>query len=180
MRRTQVRSRCTEIVFTMACLLVYTSPLVAQVDCKLVTKATKAVFSRTLNVPTHAYTTSKMGGHIIEIEMIYVDGSLYLKSDLTSDGQWTLDNSILKQAEEQVTHNPKSKNTCRYLGDEPLNGEMAGKYSLNTKTRKRKTDELVWISKASGLLLRDEKDWGDGLVTISHFGYNNVKPPPMK
>lgn len=29
----------------------------------------------------------------------------------------------------------------------------------------------------SGLMLCEEKDWGDGLVTISRFEYNNVKPP---
>jgi hypothetical protein len=174
MRTRQIRWRCTEIGFIMALPIVYSSLLVAQVDCKLVRKATEAVLSRTLNIPTDVYTTSKFRSHEHEIEMIYVEGSLYVKSPF---GQWTLDNSILKRAEERAAHNPKSKDTCRYLGDEPVSGEMAAKYILNTETRKRKEEELVWISKASGLMLREEKDWGDGLVMISRFEYNNVKPP---
>jgi len=170
---TQIRSLCAQIGFTIIFLLMHSTLMAGQVDCKLVTKAMEAVLSRTLNIPTHAYVTSKIGSHTFETEMIYVDGSLYLKSQ----GQWTLSNSDLKQAEEQVARNPKSKDTCRYLGDEPVSGETAAKYSLHGKSRNSKSDKLVWISKARGLVLREEMELGNGNVLIMRYEYDDVKPP---
>jgi hypothetical protein len=173
MRTAQIRSLCSQVGFTVAFLLLYSSHLASQVDCKAVRKATEAVFGRTLNIPTHVYDTSKFGNHTLEIEMIYVDGSLYTKGH----GDWTLDNSTLKRSEEWAAHKPKFKDTCRYLGDETVNGEMTAKYNLHTEARKSTTDELVWISKVRGLVLREEQDWGDGHVRIVRFEYDNVKPP---
>ena len=175
MRTMRNKSHCTQIAFAMTFLLVYSLPLAAQVDCNLVRKATEAApWSRTFNIPTHIYSTTKFGDYKHEVEMIFVDGSAYFREDY---GPWTLDNSIPKQAEERVARNPKSKYTCRYLGDEPVSGEMAAKYSAQDKARKSKTDELVWISKTSGLLLRQETKWDNGNVMILRLEYVNVKSP---
>jgi hypothetical protein len=108
--------------------------------------------------------------------MIYAAGSVYMKMN----GKWTLTDSIkdLEQAVPKKGQNASSKDTCRYVKDEPVNGEMAALYSSHSETSKGKIDLQFWISKATGLPLRQESSSDGGKAVIStRFEYGNVKPP---
>jgi hypothetical protein len=80
--------------------------------------------------------------------------------------------------EQQNRHNANSNDTCRYVKDEPVNGEMTAVYSSHSETPKGKIDLQIWISKAKGLLLRQDTDSDGSKVLISaRYEYENVKPP---
>lgn len=162
--------------FTVGCMLMGASPLAAQDDCKAVEKVLVDAFSKVHNTPTHVYTTSKIGGQTFTSEIIYAAGSMYMKVN----GKWTLTDSIkdVEQLEQQNRHNANSKDTCRYLKDEPVNGEMASVYSSHSETPKGKIDMQMWISKSKGLLLRQDTNSDEGKALISsRYEYGNVKPP---
>jgi hypothetical protein len=75
-------------------------------------------------------------------------------------------------------HHANSKDTCRYLRDEPVNGEMAAVYSTHSETAKGRINMQTWISKARGLILRQDADSDGGKVIMSsRYDYGNVKPP---
>jgi hypothetical protein len=48
--------------------------------------------------------------------------------------------------------------TCTYLRDEPQNGEIAEVYKETYDAPAGHTEATIWISKASGHLLREEQD----------------------
>jgi len=169
-------SRLLNIVvgFAIGCLLIGASPLRAQDDCKAVEKVVADAFGKIRNIPTHVYTTSKIGSQTFTDEIIYAAGSMYMKVN----GKWTLSDSVkdVEQLIQQNQHNANSKDTCRYLKDEPLNGEMAAVYSSHSETPKGNIDMQMWISKSKGLLLRQDTNSG-GLVNSSRYEYVNVNPP---
>jgi hypothetical protein len=162
--------------FTAGYLLMSATPLAAQDDCKAMAKAVAAAFVKVHNTPTHVYNTTKISGQTFPSEMIYAAGSVYLKIN----GKWTLSDSIkdLEQPAPVKAQNANSKDTCRYVKDEPVNGEMAALYSSHSETSKGKIDLQFWISKATGLPLRQETDSDGGKALIStRYEYGNVKPP---
>jgi len=160
--------------FTIVYLLVVASLLTAQDDCKAVEKVLADASGKIHNTPTHVYTTSKIGNKTFTSEIIYAAGSMYIKVN----GKWTLSDSIkdVEQLEQHSKHNGDSKDTCRYVKDEPVNGETAAVYSSHSETPKGKIDIQIWISKSKGLLLRQDTESG-GLVNSSRYEYGNVKPP---
>lgn len=89
-------------------------------------------------------------------ESIYAAGSIYGKIN----GKWSVMESVkdMEQSKQENRQKSKDKVTCRYLKDEPVNGEMASVYSSHDETTKGKIDMDVWISKAKGLPLRMETD----------------------
>ena len=48
--------------------------------------------------------------------------------------------------------------SCSYLRDEAVNGEPAAVYREQFKSDVGSTDATIWISKASGRVLREEQD----------------------
>jgi hypothetical protein len=164
----------TVVDFTVGCLLLVASPLRAQDDCKQMERLVADAFSKVHNTPTHVYTTSKIGNQTFNSEIIYAAGNMYMKIN----GKWTLSDSIkdIEQTEQQARHNAHSNDTCRYVKDEPVNGEMASLYSSHSETPKGKIDMQTWISKSNGLLLRQETA-SSGVVNSSRYEYANVKPP---
>jgi hypothetical protein len=151
-------------------------PLAAQDDCTAMAKVMAAAWGKQHKTPTHVYSTSKISGQTFPSEMIYAAGSVYMKMN----GKWTLTDSIkdLEQAVPKKGQNASSKDTCRYVKDEPVNGEMAALYSSHSETSKGKIDLQFWISKATGLPLRQESSSDGGKAVIStRFEYGNVKPP---
>lgn len=171
-----IRTRLPRIVlgFTIGCLLIGASPLTAQDDCKEVQKLVSDALSKVHSTPTHVYTTSKIGSQTFTSEIIYAAGNMYMKIN----GKWTLSDSIkgVEQTEQQIRHKANSKDTCRYVKDELVNGEIAALYSSNSETPKGKIDMQMWFSKSKGLLLRQDTASG-GLVNSSRYEYGNVKPP---
>ena len=48
--------------------------------------------------------------------------------------------------------------TCSYVRDEAVDGQAAEVYREQYKSKAGNTDALIWISKSSGLLLKEEED----------------------
>lgn len=176
MQTAPIRSLCNVLGFTTVFLWTSAFPVWAQGDCKVLEKVLADASSKLQNTPAHVYTTSKIGNQTITSEMIYAGGSLYMKIS----GKWTSAGSIkeMEQLQQQFKHNANSKDTCRYLRDELVNGEMAAVYSSHSETPKGKIDLQLWVSKATGLFLRQEMDSEGGkAVMSSRYEYDNVKPP---
>jgi hypothetical protein len=165
--------RSTMVGFAIAFLLIAMSPVAAQVDCKVIQDAE----SKFGNVDAHVYTTTNAGGHPLTVEMIYAAGNIYFKNQ----GKW--ENSGSRKEMDQLKKNHKNSTPiCRYVKDEAVSSEMAAVYSSHEETPSGKVDTQVWISKASGLPLRQETaiDVGGSAgksVSSARYEYGNIKPP---
>ena len=60
------------------------------------------------------------------------------------------------QAQGEITQSVPYQESCKYLRDENLNGEAVSVYSDVMKSQAGTADAKVWISKAKGLILRQE------------------------
>ena len=162
------------IALTIAYVLWGASPLTAQDECKVVEKLGADALKQVHNTPTHVYTTTKINGQSISSEIIYAGGSMYVKTN----GKWTSAGSIkdVEQSEQQIQHNANSKDTCRQLKEESVNGEVASVYNSHSETPKGTIDLQFWISKANDKLLRQDTS-GNGVLTSSRYEYRDVKPP---
>jgi hypothetical protein len=150
------------------------SPLRAQDDCKLLQKVTADALNKVHNTPTHVYTTTRINGQSFSSEIIYAAGSMYAKAN----GKWISAGSIkdVEQSEQAMQHDANSKDTCRLLKEESVNGEVASVYNSHSETPKGTVDLQFWISKANGKLLRQEMS-SNGALISSRYDYSNVKPP---
>ena len=156
--------------FTFGHLLIGAKPLAAQDDCKLVLDAMTKFF----DIPTHAYVTMNLSGKPQTGESIYVGGLVYAKYD----GKWSAGTTTKEMKEITEKNRRNNKTTCRYLKDEPVNGEMAAVYSVHDVSPRSTSDSKAWISKAKGLPLRSDTDMEGGKSHISmRYEYSNVKPP---
>jgi hypothetical protein len=162
------------VAITIAHLLWGASPLMAQDDCKVLEKVTGDAFHKVHRTPTHVYTTTKISGQSFSSEIIYAAGTMYIKTN----GKWTSAGSIedVEQSEQQSRHNANSKDTCRQLKDESVNGEVASVYNSHSETPQGAIDLQFWISKANGNLLRQDTS-GNGVLMSSRYEYSGVKPP---
>jgi hypothetical protein len=99
---------------------------------------------------------------------------MYVKTN----GKWTSAGSIedVEQSEQQSRHNANSKDTCRQLKDESVNGEVASVYNSHSETPQGAIDLQFWISKANGELLRQDTN-SNGALISSRYEYSGVKPP---
>ena len=168
------QARSLFVGVTIATLLMGTLPIIAQNDCKTLEKVVANAFTQIHSIPTHVYTTTKIGGQNFSSEVIYAGGSMYMKMN----GKWTLAGSIkdMEQLEKKGPHAADSKDTCRYVKDEPVNGEMAAVYSSHSETPKGKIDLQMWVSKSKGRMLREDTVTS-GAVMSSRYEYGNVKAP---
>jgi hypothetical protein len=162
------------VAITIAYSLWGASPLAAQDDCKVLEKVAADALKKVHNTPAHVYTTTKINGQSFSSEIIYAAGSMYVKTN----GKWTSAGSIndVEQSEQQIQHNANSKDTCRLLKEESVNGEVASVYSSHSETPKGTIDLQIWISKASDKLLRQDMS-SNGVLMSSRYEYKDVKPP---
>jgi hypothetical protein len=163
----------TMVGSAIAFLLIAASPVAAQVDCKVILEAE----SKLDNVDAHVYTTTNAGGHPLTVEMIYAAGNIYFKNQ----GKW--ENGGSRKEMDQLKKNHKNSTPiCRYVKDEAVSSEMAALYGSHEETPSGKVDTQVWISKASGLPLRQETSIDVGgsagkSVNSARYEYGNIKPP---
>ena len=149
--------------------------LKAQGDCKVVLEAA----SKTQTAATHTYTTMNVAGTTQAVEIIYLPGVMYTRMN----GKWS--RSPMTPQELAEMRKPKAhddKETCKYLKDELVNGEMAAVYSAHDVSTKGVVDTQIWISKANGWTLRQDIDIDvGGNRGKSHMSmrleYGSVKPP---
>jgi hypothetical protein len=161
--------------FTLGLPLIGATPLAAQSGCQPVLDAMNKIYT----TPSHLFNT--MDGTRKD-ELIYAGGAVYDNLH----GKWgrsRLTLQQLMQLEEKNRQN--SVTTCRYLRDEPVNGELAAVYSTHAERSDLniKSDGQFWISKAKGLPLRHEEDVDAGNGIKNHhstrYEYANVQPPRL-
>ena len=152
-----------------------TTPLAAQGTCQPVFDA----MTKVVNTPSHLYNTSNDAGKTRTMESIYAGGAIYVKLK----DKWTRSpmtpQEMLKQ--EQLNRQ-NGKYSCRYLKDEPVNGEAAALYSVHSENTEAKSDSQIWISKSKGVPLRQELDInlaesGGKKHYSVRYEFGNVKPP---
>ena len=161
--------------FAFALLHIGANSLKAQGDCKMVLEAA----NKTVTTATHTYSTMNIAGKEQTVEIIYLPGVIYSRIN----GKW----SSVKMTAQELAElgKPKARNdtaTCKYVKDELVNGEIAAVYNGHDVTPSGTVDTQVWISKAKGLLLRQDIDidvggGGGKSHTSSRYEYGNVKPP---
>jgi hypothetical protein len=170
MQTTRQRLLYVMVGFTFGHFLIGAKPLAAQDDCKVVLDAMIKMF----DTPSHAYITMNISGQPQTGESIYAGGVVYAKYN----GKWSAGSTTKEIKEMSQKNRQNNKTTCRYLKDEPVNGEMAVVYSVHEVSPRSTSDSTNWISKAKGLPLRSDIDMGGGKSHIStRYEYDNVKPP---
>lgn len=63
---------------------------------------------------------------------------------------------------------------CRIVGDDTIAGDAAQVYTLGNETG---AGSKLWISKATGALLRQTITLPDGSISDSRYEYKNVQAP---
>jgi hypothetical protein len=173
---TTKRWLCLTAGFALGSLLIGSNPLKAQGDCKTVLDAA----NKTMSTSSHTYTTTNIGGKDQTVEMIFLPGVIYSR---LNGGKWS--NEAMTPQEVAEMRKPTAhdnKETCKYLKDELVNGEMAAVYGAHDVSPKGVLDTQIWISKAKGWALREDVDVDvGGAGGKSHmsmrFEYGSVKPP---
>jgi len=158
------------LVTVLAACCFCTPALAADTGCQPVFEASDRLYT----APVHLYTT--MSG--TTTELIYTNSAIFTNVM----GKWHRSKMTPQEMQKQEQENIRnSKTTCRYLRDEPVNGEMAALYTEQGETQGMKFDGQVWISKSKGVLLRTEEDMDAGEGAKNHiairYEYSNVKPP---
>ena len=152
--------------------------------CQTILDASNKLYS----TPFHMYMTQTSpgieNGKPVNSELIFVGGP---RRYVLYDGKWTpspFSTEDLKELEERNLKNAKNQ-SCRYLRDEPVNGESAALYTQHSESENGKDDSQVWISKSKGLVLRTETDLdtagganGKNHLSI-RFEYGNVQAPKL-
>ncbi|MGH7939115.1 MAG: hypothetical protein ACRD5Z_24040, partial [Bryobacteraceae bacterium] len=67
--------------------------------------------------------------------------------------------------------------TCSYLRDEAVDGQPAAVYREQHQGESGSTDATIWISKATGRLLREEQDGDIKGKGRDHISYRWVAKP---
>ena len=134
-----------------------------------------------VTTPSHSYTTSTAanGGKQRTAETVMVQGKKYIRVN----GKWMAPSVTTAEVLEQEKENEKNgKATCQLVRSEAVNGEAAMVYSLHRQTGGFKEDSQIWISKSTGMALREEQDVDMGgeigkLHNSARFEYGDVQPP---
>ena len=166
--------------FLFGIAFIGSAPLDAQSNCQPVLEA----MSRVLTTPTHIYRTMSPASKdaskpaprdIVSSETIYAGGAVYSKGA----GSWRPGKVSLEQVKKIEQENIKSSNfSCRYVRDEPVNGETTAVYSLHSEREGVTSDGQIWISKSKGLPLRHEFDMDPAKKHHSvRYEYTDVHPP---
>jgi hypothetical protein len=132
-------------------------------------------------MPSHSYAsmTDPSGGKATATEFIYMQDKAYMKVG----GNWADGPMTPKELLDKEMQNRKNSHAkCQLVRSDSTEGQAANLYSLHGENDKAKEDAQVWISKASGLPLREEADIelaGDpGKRHVSsRYEYSNVRAP---
>ena len=131
--------------------------------------------------PSHSYTTSTAakGGSPQTGETIMTRGKKYIRAN----GKWMDSHVTTAEVLDQEKENENSgRSSCQFVRSESVNGDIASLYHIQRETGNFKEDSQIWISKSTGLPLREEQDvdYG-GAIGKRHnsgrFEYGNIQPP---
>ncbi|HTR64451.1 MAG TPA: hypothetical protein VMH85_01675 [Terriglobales bacterium] len=156
-------------------------PVLAQPACE----AVFAAADKLNTVPNHIYETTVAAytnGKPQSSEVVAVGGALYV----FTHGKWMkVPMSVDDRRKQEIENRKNAKNTsCHLVREEAVNGEAANLYSAHSETEDDKVDSQVWISKRSGLILKQELDVDSGGgIGKSHssvrYEYKNVTAPNL-
>jgi len=148
--------------------------------------ACKPVFdaiTKLASTPSHTFMTKTAGAEKDAGETsegINTGATRYLKVG----GSWMvspLTTKDLLTQEEENRRNSKEHH-CSLLRDETIAGEATAVYMAHNTSELSTSDTRIWISKRSGLPLKDEVDLGsDGPQDVTHYSsryvYDGVRAP---
>jgi hypothetical protein len=169
------------LILTLAALpiLLAPSPARAQSECKPLFDAV----DKLTTVPHHAYATQKTDGKDRTSETILVGEDIYVNAD----GKWVKSPITPKEMREQEQENRKESTqmSCKHERDESVSGEPAEVYATHNKNGDVDYTARIWLSKRTGLILRQDEDidTGGGPSGKSHhsirYDYSNVSAPAV-
>lgn len=135
------------------------------------------------STPVHLYMTQVAafrGGKPQSSESIFAGGAIYIQVR----GTWKRSPMSLEEMRRQREENIRDAKSmsCRYLRDEAVDGEAAAVYSSQSETEDTKSSSTLWVSKRTGLPLKNEIDLDTGgKLGKEHssvrYDYSNVRPP---
>jgi hypothetical protein len=152
--------------------------------CQTIVDASDKLYTTSFHMYMTQTSPGIENGKPINSEVVFVGGP---RRYVLYDGKWTgspFSTEDLKELEERNLKNAKNE-SCRYLRDEPVNGESAALYTEHGQSEHGKDDSQIWISKGKGLILRMETDLdtGGGANGKSHlsvrYEYGNVQAPKL-
>ncbi|MGA7158125.1 MAG: hypothetical protein WBY53_14830 [Acidobacteriaceae bacterium] len=174
MQTARVRLLCILTGFTIAVPLMFAPQCKAQSDCQVMMKMLTDAQAKLHSTPAHVYTTSKIGSQSFNSEMIYANGSMYMKIN----GKWSLAGSLkdMEASEKDLQQHASAKDTCHHVKDEMVGTTMATVYASHSESAKGAVDQQVWFSKSQGLMLRSDMSSGK-VINSSRYEYGDVKAP---
>lgn len=159
-------------------ILIAPSPSRAQAECKPLNDAV----DKLTTVPHHAYSTQKIDGKERTSETILVGDVIYVNTN----GKWVKSPMTPKDLRDQEKENRKDSTqmSCKHERDESVSGEPAELYSTHNKNGDIEYSARIWLSKRTGLILRQEEDMDIGGASgKSHhsirYDYSNVSAPAV-
>lgn len=143
--------------------------------CQAVMEAVTKVYT----VPVHLYTfTATPSGKTSSSEVIYANRFTYVQVN----GRWR-SSPVNEQEVKAVKARAQADTTarCTVVRDEPVDGEAATLYRRHTTDEDTTIDSQVWVSKKTGLPLKQVIDMDAGASGKNHqsvrYDYVNVGVP---
>ena len=168
------------VLATAACAGLASSPSVHATDAEC--KAVFDAMSKLTTTPHHMSMKETAGFHkgTMESEMITTASTQYVKVN----GTWhSSPYDSAEQLKDMQQAAARSKQTCKLLRDEAVDGEAATLYSAHDVQDSGSTvDSQIWISKSSGLPIQQTIDINVGGArgkshTDARIDYANVQEP---
>lgn len=176
MPRLTISRNAQLVVIALICCA--TMPAAAADSCQLVFDA----MNKVVTTPSHSYTThtgASTNGKPRLSETVFVNGKVFIQAN----GKWITGHVTPQEILDQQKENrAQGKTACQFVRNEMVGTESAARYSLHSENDGDKEDAQIWISKASGLPLRDERDVNapdrrEKEHRSTRFEYQNIHPP---
>jgi hypothetical protein len=128
-------------------------------------------------VSYHQYMTiTREGAKPIEAESIHIGDAAYVKARKAWQVSPLSPKDVAKQREENIRNSKIF--TCRHDRDEEMNGEPASVYETHQENDDIKADAEIWISKKSGLIIKEIVTHPEEKQSITiRIDYANVQKP---
>jgi hypothetical protein len=148
-----------------------------------VCKVVFAAMTKLATTPSHTFLTSTTGAQKSTVrlsESVNTGTTRYIQVN----GKWMaspLTTKAMLAQEEENRRNSKELH-CSYLRDEVIAGESTAVYASHSKSEFGVSDARVWISKRTGLLLKEEIDLSsDDQQDVTHYAsrfvYDGIRAP---
>jgi hypothetical protein len=143
--------------------------------CQAVLEAVTKVYT----IPVHLYTfTATPAGKTSSSEIIYANNITYV----LVNGQWRA-TPVNQQEVKAMKARAQADTTarCAEVREEPVDGEAAVLYTRHTTDEDTTIDSQLWVSKKTGLPLKQVINMDAGTSGKNHqsvrYDYVNVSPP---